>query len=221
MRSRSSSPAPRKIARPVATVPIMPAAPRPRVDTKGLIIRAAVFNIMDNAQYVLDACHCKMIMPSHLKAVAMIQNTITRNMIGKLPKGVKKTRGNMKGGGQVMAPQFFGVSNDRYFDISMVDQLETHMFADAALSRAEMPLKMGGGDQDSRLVTMTAVKKAIKEYNAAKEKTIKVNAEAVEMMRISVEQNLREVTRRVGKLTPESMQVLKGDPQFAHLVASM
>lgn len=182
-------------------------------DARYLVVRCVVYNILDNAAYVLDACKCKTVSAAHLNAVAMIQNTIAKNRIGSLPSSVKKT---MMGGAQVMPSEFFGVDSGRYFDISQVQNLEANMFADAALSRAEMPLKVGGGDKK---VTVAMVKEAIKDYNSKRTNKIKVSKNAVDMIHLSCEQNVSDVEKEIGvKPTIEAVRALASkDTHFAHL----
>lgn len=159
-----------------------------------VVVRAAVFNILGNTTYVLEACKCKTIMPAHLKAVAMIQNTIMKNKIGSLPSSMKKDK---VGGAQVMPSEYYGVDSGRYFDISQVQSLETHMFADAALSRAELPFKVGGGM--GKLVSSAMVKQAVKQFNEAQNKSVKVSKDALEMIRMSAEQNVKDVQAESGR----------------------
>ena len=104
------------------------AAPAKKPNASNKVVHAVVFNILDNVAYVLEACKCKTVMPSHLKAVAMIQNTISQNNIGSVPR-------SQKGGAQVMPSEYYGVDSGRYFDISQVEQMEAHMFADAIARR--------------------------------------------------------------------------------------
>lgn len=194
-----------RVAKPVVAI----AAP---TDVNYMITRATVFNIINNARYVVEACKCKMIMPAHLKAISMIQATIGKNKIGSLPPAVKK----MSGGDPVMASEYYGVDSGRYYDISQVQQLEAHMFSDSALSRAEMPIKMGGGRSTSdELVSAAMVKKCIKEMREAP----KVHKDAVEMMRMSAEMHVNDLHRELGS-NPSLEKVrafITRKPHYAHL----
>lgn len=146
-------------------------------------VKRIVFGILDNASYVLDACKCKTIMPAHLVAIAMVQNTITKNRIGRVPVTAVK-----KGGAQVLPSEYFGVDSGRYFDISEVSKLETNMFSDAALARAELPLKVGGA---LNKVSLAMLKQAVKDYNQARKKSVKISKEAMALIKTSVELNLK------------------------------
>lgn len=177
------------------------------------IARAVAINVIDNALFVMKACKCKTLMPAHLKAVSAIQQTIVKNKIGSLPSSLKAS---MKGGDPVMASEYYGVDSGRYFDISSVERLETHMFADSTLSRAEMPLKVGGAPLNTNdLVTLADMKAIVKSLKNAP----RVNSEALEMIRLSALQHVKELMRKVGaKATLAKLRLyVNKTAKYAHL----
>jgi hypothetical protein len=173
-------------------------AVKKNVDARYVIARGIVFNILDNVGFVLAACKCKTIMPSHLEAVAMIQNTIRKNNIGSTPSSRSSKMVQQRGGAQVLPSEYFGVNSSSYHDISQVANLETHMFADAAIARPEMLIKMGGGARVGG-VSLTMIKNAIRDYNEMKKTGIKVNKDALTMIKASTDINVAEIEAAVGK----------------------
>jgi hypothetical protein len=176
-----------------------------------VVVKTAVSNILGNTMYVLEATKCKKILPSHLKAVAMIQNTILKNKIASLPS--KKTI--KKGGDPTMASEYYGTNSGRYFDIAQVEKLETHMFADAALSRAEMPIKVGGGSK--KLVSASMVRSAMKEYSQENNKCLRCSKEAFNIIHSSVNENIRQVEAKTGGNIEVLQELINSDVEFAHL----
>lgn len=197
---------------PVATVKKAVAS-----GNKGMyvVVRAVIFNILENGRYVIDACKCKTLTAGHLKAVAAIQNTIAKNKIGSIPASLKKAK---SGGAPVMPSEFFGIDSGRYFDISQVESLQTDMFADAALSRAEMPLKIGGAAKNST-VSQTMVKTAISEYfQSSSVAAFKVSADAAGMMRSSAQQHVNEVSQHSSDMSHDEVKaVIAKNAIFSHL----
>ena len=200
-------------------------------NVKYLIVRSVTHNILGNARYVMEACKCKTLMAAHLKAVSMIQATIAKNNIGALPKAAKGAlapkaapkppkvpasgRGQKQSGGDPVLPsEYFGIDSGKYMDISEASKLETNMFADSTLSRAEMPIKMGGGNsaEGAKYATIEQVKKA------AKELSVRVSAEAAEMIRLSAEQHVREIMKLTKDMSLESVrQVIATNFKLSYL----
>lgn len=176
-----------------------------------VVVKTAVSNILGNTMYVLEATKCKKIQPSHLKAVAMIQNTIAKNKIASLPSKVKAK----KGGDPTMASEYYGTNSGRYFDIAQVEKLETHMFADAAIARAEMPIKVGGGS--NKRVSASLVRSAIKEYSQENNQCIRCSKEAFNMIHSSVNENIRHIEAKTGGNVEQLQQTINSDIEFAHL----
>lgn len=181
-----------------------------------VVVKTVVSNILGNTLYVLEATKCKTVHPSHLKAVAMIQNTIAKNKIGALPSKLKK---QVKGGGHVMSPEYYGSDSGRYFDISEVSKLETHMFADSSLSRAELSLKSGGASVKNE-VSASTVREAIREYNKSSNQCVKCSKEAFNMIHASVNENIKALNSSLSGGDVNEMSIkaaIDNNANLAHL----
>lgn len=178
-------------------------AKMPSVDTqssvKYKVARALVFNILKNVQFVIEACNCKTIQESHLKAVSAIQSSIVQNNIGYIPKDAKKPKGQSGGGGAIVLPsQYFNPeASGTYIDIAEVSKMETQLFNDSAYARAEHPIKFGGGRSSSN-VPITMLKEIFDEYQKKNKIAFRVSKGATSVIKTSVDANMSKLFNELG-----------------------
>jgi hypothetical protein len=183
-----------------------------------------VNNILKNALYVMDACKCKTLGESHLKAVSLIQANILQQGISYVPKSRATVKRIQSGGnmGYVLPSEYFGNDSGKYIDIAKVEPNEVQLFADTALARAEHPMKsfepdsMTGGAVQK--VTPAMVKASIKNFQAKNPTLGRVSKGAVDLIVLSVQENVKELVVAVGNGSDDAvMRVIKSDPKFVHL----
>lgn len=167
-------------------------------------------NILENASYVMTACECKVLKPTHLKAVSMIQSGILKNKIYHIPKEYK-TQG---GGAAVLPSEYFGINSGRYLDINDVSGSQINLYGDTTLTRVEHPIIVGGGDS---IVSSDTIEKIVK--NIAKSHKIRVSTEALQMIVSSVKLNLQDLAKSPSgkKATLSSVQKKLGKQEFVHM----
>lgn len=206
-------------------------------------VKHLVFNILKNASYVVDACKCKTLSETHLKAVSIIQANIRQQKISYIPASEKRRRsasppskrGRQSGGhmGTVMPSEYYGIDSGAYKDIAEIQPNEVQLFADSAYARAEHPIKVldgpmfggAGGNLDSsdEKHIKALVKAYVKEYVAQKGVTFtRVSKEAmatiVGSVRANVESLKAATLKKYGAVTGGNVKsVIQQGGDFIHM----
>jgi hypothetical protein len=212
--------------KPTASVP---AKPKTRSSAKVVkesvlfaqVAKNTVFNILQNSKYILDACKCKTLTTEHLTAISLIQANIAEQGIAFVPKGKSP---KVMSGGTVLPSEYFGVNSGRYVDISTLSSAEVQLTADTTLARAEHPIKlpMSGGAATAS-VPLVLIKNAIKEFQQKSKFTFKVSKDALEMIHVSVQENVKDIVEVAKKEIGTSFtatqltKFAKEHPKFMHM----
>lgn len=192
----------------------------PRIDPKTqdyirYLARHITFNILDNTRYIMDACKCKTMRPTHLNAVSMIQAGLLKNKVYHIPASMK----GQTGGGTVLPSEYFGIESGRYHDISAVSGSQINLYGNSTLTRVEHPILMGGGSSDDMFVTLTDVTEFRKDYVKSRKYPMRVSADALKMIHVSVNLNITDLVKAAGK-TPNMQsieKVIQKNKKFLHL----
>lgn len=183
------------------------------------VAKQLVFNILQNAKYVLDACKCKTLKPSHLKAVSMIQAGIMKNKVFHVPSNLK-THSSQSGGAVVLPSEYFGVNSGRYLDINDVSGSQINLYGDSTLTRVEHPIIVGGG-RTTQVIPETKWAQFVKDYMTTRKQSFRISREALQMIETSVTLNLEDLIKACGKsMTAKSLRTaLSKKNSLIHLKA--
>lgn len=181
------------------------------------VVYKLVHNILKNAMYVMDACNCRTLSDTHLKAVSLIQTNIMSHGFAYVPSNTTHK------GGAVLPSEYFGHDSGRYMDISKVNMNEVQLFSDSSLVRAAHPIKMpsqtGAGRSASKGPTVlpSHVKGAIKAFEESNNGLARVSKEAVDLIIIAVQENINDIARKVGN-SPTQQEIATAIGTFPDLM---
>lgn len=193
------------------------------------VVKKLVFNMIDNARYVSDACDCKVIKAGHFKAVdQLMRRFIAQAMAAKKP--IAKAQ---RGGFTVLPSEYFAIDSGRYFPESVVRPFETHAFGDPSVTRAAQPIsdgsmQTGGAGFNVKLVGNSLIKLIVDEYNKKRKlkSAVRVSSNAMPLILASVHQNIKDLLRHIaaasrGKPTKLTASLIRKTvtthPQYSHM----
>lgn len=206
-------------------------------------VKHLVFNILKNASAIVEACKCKTVTETHLKAVSLIQANIRDQKIAYIPASEKRALAATKKGksgthvgghmGTVMPSEYYGIDSGAYKDIADIQPNEVQLFGDTAFARAEHPIKipegaMSGGrlsnlDTGDAKHIKALVKKYVKEFIDQKGVVFtRVSKEALAVIITSVQANIDSLKaatlKKYGAVTGGNIKsVIQQGGDFIHM----
>jgi len=192
------------------------------------LAKKLTFNMLNNVRLVSDACNCKTVRSSHLKAVAQLQHRI----LAQRKSTKKHTSATQSGGAIVLPPGWFGITDPSFHSIDAVARFETNLTS-SEFTRPEHTIfdgNISGGAVNRRstprFIPIPLIESLIADYNNKKKASdeLKVSKAALSVMRDSVEQNLATLLRHIvnSKVSDKVdsniiTRFVSTHPQFAHM----